>query len=80
MVVEKWHFDPHFGYVWPISNREPDMGGLDYDVNQEKTIHLGNVWIDEIEWILLFTQKFLLIPKWNDQNTPTHVNSRKLWF
>jgi len=47
-MVEKWHFDPHFGYVWPISNCEP--GGLDYDVNQEKTIHLGNVWIDEIEW------------------------------
>lgn len=26
--------------------------------------------------ILLFTQMFLLIPKVNDQNTLTHVNSR----
>ena len=29
-------------------------------------------------WILLFTQKDLLIPKWNDQCTSTHVNSHSV--
>jgi len=31
----------------------------------------------ELSWVLLFTQKFLLISKWNDQNTPAWVNSRR---
>ena len=60
-------------------NREP-LGS--YKACEEKRANSSNFFVNlahassEGIQFLLFTQMVSLIPRWNDQNTPTHINSR----